>query len=34
MRLYRECWGAGDVSLDRKDGRWEVLWMGGNGQPH
>lgn len=26
-RLYRECWGGGDVSLDWKDGRWEVMDM-------
>lgn len=27
MTLYRECRGGGDVSLDLKDGRWEVLEM-------
>ena len=35
MRLYRECWGDGDVSLDYVDGRWEVLWLGSNaGERH
>ena len=27
MRLYRECRGGGDVSIDYKDGRWEVLFL-------